>query len=153
MNTLNWFCVFVCLSLSASVLAREAGAGDVIGVQDMNLTIPDGWSLRQDAKDEGTIILGFEKGTSYLTLFVKQQPIDMRTVFVNGSQIVRDIRSQPRNSFDWKVLETSKTSSRATQYVASFLTTHNGNSYYGYSRGASSQAAMDNVNLFLQNLR
>jgi hypothetical protein len=155
MKTLTGFFVLVSLLLTPSAMAREASAGDVIGIQDMNLTVPDGWSLRQDAKDEGTIILGFEKGTEYLTIFVKQQVIDMRSVFVNGSQIVRDIRSMPRNSFDWKVLETTKSLSNPlrTSYVASFLAEHNGYSYYGYSKAASNQVAMDNVNSFLQNLR
>jgi hypothetical protein len=154
---LSVFGVLLSFSLvqAPEAMAREAVAGDQIQVQDMTLTVPDGWRLRQDARDEGTIILGFEKGSEYVTLFVSQNAVDMRAMFVNGSTVVRDIRSAPRNTFDWRVLETSKTLSNPsrTTYVASFLATLNGNSYYGYGRGASSQTAMDNVNHFLNNLR
>lgn len=143
------------LVAAPEAMAREAVAGDQIQIQDMTLTVPDGWRLRQDAKDEGTVILGFEKGSEYVTLFVSQRSVDMRAMFVNGSTVVRDIRSAPRNSFEWRVLETSKTLANParTTYVASFLTTLNGNSYYGYGRAASSQNAIDCVNQFLNNLR
>lgn len=135
-------------------LARSAAAGDVIQVQDMQLTVPAGWSLRQDAKDDGTIILGFERGAEYLTLYVKGVTgLDMRAIFNNGSTVVRDVRQMPRNSYNWKVLETSKSTTGRTAYVASFLTEHNGASYYGYARGASSQAAIDAATAFLTELR
>ena len=152
------FLAGVLLSLAAGMggaaTARTAEGGDVIQLQDMQLTVPDGWSLRQDAKDDGSIILGFEKGAEYLTIYVKGQTgLDMRSIFVNGSTVVRDVRTLPRNSYNWKVLETSKSTSGRTAYVASFLVEHNGASYYGYARAANSTAAMDVANAFLAELR
>jgi hypothetical protein len=148
--------VFFALALSfqGTALAATALGGDTIQLQDMVLTVPDGWALRQDAKDAGTIILGFENAAKYVTVYVKQQTgLDMRTLFVNGSTVVRDIRQVPRNRFNWKVLETSKANGTATAYVASFLSEHEGHSYYGYARGATSQEALDAVTLFLTELR
>lgn len=146
-------------AISASVFAGPAhavtaNAGDTIQIQEMMLTVPDGWSLRQDAKDQGTIILGFENGAKYLTIYVRQATgLDMRTIFVNGSTIVRDVRAVPRDRYTWNVLETTKAVTERTNYVASFLTEHNGYSYYGYARGASSADALESVTTFLNSLR
>lgn len=134
--------------------AAPAAGGDNIAVQDMVLTVPEGWSLKQDAKDDGTIILGFAKGSEYLTLYVKRATsLDMRQIFVNGSTVVRDVRNLPRNRFTWKVLETSKTAANRTNHVASFLTELNGYSYYGFSRSADGTRSMENVSTFLTELR
>lgn len=140
--------------LGTRAFGADAKAGDTIQVQDMVLTLPDGWSLRQDAKDEGTIILGFENGTKYLTLYVKHQTgLDMHQIFVNGSRIVRDVYAVPRNRYNWNVLETSKAVTERTNFIASFLTEVNGYSYYGYGRGASSADALETVTSFLNSLR
>lgn len=142
------------LALPAAAEARTAVQGDTIRLQEMVLTVPEGWSLRQDAKDDGMIILGFEKGAEYVTLFVKQETgLDMRALFVNGSRIVRDVRDVSRNEHAWKVIETSKQTSGRTTYVAAFLTEKNGHSYYGYGRGNSSATALEAVTSFLQELR
>lgn len=142
------------LLAAEAALAAEAQAGDNIAIQDMVLTVPEGWSLKQDAKDDGTIILGFANGAEYLTIYVKQATgLDMRQVFVNGSTVVRDVRNMPRNRFTWKVLETSKATASRTNYVASFLTELNGFSYYGFSRSADGTRSMDNVSTFLTELR
>lgn len=146
-----------CMSLlfSSYAVATEATSGDVIAVQDLHLTVPDGWRLRQDARDDGRIILGFEKGTEYVTIFVSQDQVDMHAMFANGSTIVRDVRTVPRQGLNWQMLETSKTYSSPTKtaYVASFAAEHQGYSYYGYSRGTSSTNALDDATQFLQNLR
>jgi hypothetical protein len=142
------------LLLGGTAHAANATAGDTIQVQDMTLTVPDGWSLRQDAKDDGTIILGFENGAKYLTLYVKHQTgLDMHQIFVNGSQIVHDVHAVPRNRYTWNVLETSKSLTERTNFIASFLTEVDGYSYYGYTRGTSSVDAMASVTSFLNSLR
>jgi len=142
------------LFAAEAALAAEVQAGDNIAIQDMVLTVPEGWSLKQDAKDGGTIILGFANGAEYLNIYVKQTTgLDMRQVFVNGSTVLRDVRNLPRNRFTWKVLETSKAAASRTNYVASFLTELNGYSYYGFSRSADGTRSMDNVSTFLTELR
>jgi hypothetical protein len=135
--------------------AATATGGDTIAIQDLTLTVPTGWTLKQDAKDEGTIILGFAKGTQSITIFVKQATdIDMKAMFAtNGATVVRDVRTVPYNGHTWNVLETSKRLGSRTNYVASFLGQHEGHSYYGYSRGDASPAALQAVEAFLGELR
>ena len=150
--------VCVWLSLPASSLA--VGGTDeefaTIRIQDMTLTVPAGWSLQQNAKDEGTIILGFAKDQEYLTIYVKQQTgLDMKRIFNNGTTVVRDIYQIDRNTYRWKGLDTAKQSLNveASMYVTSFMTEHQGFSYYGYARTGSQARSGAIVNEFLTALR
>ncbi len=150
------FAAALAAAAAGPAAARTATAGETIAVQDMQLTVPDGWRLSQDAKDQGTIVLGFKNGTEDLTLYVKGQTgMDMRSVFVNGSEVVSDVRNVARNRFTWKVLETRKsfTPRNTTYSIASFMTELNGATYYGYSRAGTQAKALENVTAFLGELR
>lgn len=151
----KWICTIACvLLISPSAFSASATGGDTIQIQDMTLTIPPDWTLTQDAKDDGTILLGFANGPRYITLYVKHLTgINMRQMFVNGSQVVRDIRPESYNQRPWNILETSRAVSGSTTYVAAFLTELNGYSYYGYSRGSSSADAIGITSTFLTALK
>ena len=85
------------LFATAGAWAASAQAGDDIGVQDMVLTVPDGWKLHQDARDEGTIILGFSSGDEYLTLFVRQQSGWARRGTEAAVNIAKQVTADGRN--------------------------------------------------------
>ena len=146
----------LCLSGVATAAPFSSGSDNaqVIQIQDMELAVPPGWTLEQDAEDQGTIILGFANGDDYLTFFVKREfDLDMHAMFANSANIIRDVFDYPRTSFNWKAMQTSKASRRSTAYVASFKTDYDGFTYYGYSRSANSSRSMEIINSFLSSIR
>ena len=152
---LGVWCVWLLATVAPNVLATEVSGGDTVRIQDLTLTVPQGWQLKQNAKDEGTIILGFANGAEYFTMYVKQTTgLDMKRIFNNGTQIVRDTYNLDRNQYHWKLLDTSKPSftDDAPKFVTSFLGEHQGFSYYGYTRVASQSRSAAIVSEFLGNL-
>jgi hypothetical protein len=140
-------------SFASSFRVVEA-RNDIIQIQDMELAVPEGWTLQQDAEDQGTIILGFANQDEYLTFYVRQNAeIDMHEMFVNGSSIVRDVFEYPRTGYNWKAMQTEKSSAKSTAYVSAFKTEHDGFTYFGYSRAGSAERSLEVVNTFLSNIR
>jgi len=154
---LLWKLVVLSVTLTTSPLtARTVNAGEEIQLQDMTLVVPDGWHLSQDAKDASTIILGFKNGSEYITVYVKQGiGMNMRSVFVNGSTVIRDVFDYPRSGYNWRAMQTSKSapSALAPTFVSAFMTEHAGFTYYGYSRASDASRSFDIVNTFLTHIR
>jgi hypothetical protein len=67
--------LFVLLTAAFAVNAAP------IAVQDMSLNVPAGWRLAQDARDNGTLILGFDNEDRYLSLYVRQNSLDDMKAF------------------------------------------------------------------------
>lgn len=138
----------------SSFAVEAAERSRVIQIQDMQLALPGGWTLQQDAEDQGTIILGFASGDEYLTFYVRAEAdLDMHATFANGSRIERDVFDYPRSSFAWKVMQTSKPSRSATNYMSAFKTDFLGFTYYGYSRAMTAERSLEIINSFLTNIR
>lgn len=142
----------------------NAGAASGLAIKELRLSLPQGWKMDQDALAGDTLLFGFANGSEYLTLYAKAKTgIEMKSIFVNGSTVVSDLRTEAKGRLQWKRLETSKAapttvtgvgtgSIKGMQYLSSFMAEHNGVTYYGYSRSADSAKAKANVEAFLSNL-
>jgi hypothetical protein len=132
----------------------------VIVVQDMRLTMPAGWKIKQDAIDDGRIVLVIRNGTRALSLYVAKQAIDMRGTFAaNGAQVSKPERAENIAGRSWQRLDAVKNLSTGAKgfsggkNVAAFKTELNGATYYGYGTGASAAEAETAVTEVLGALR
>lgn len=150
----------LCLALSGQVVrASEAGSlkaalvrSSEVRVQDLRLKMPKGWKLSQEFKSEEQMVFGFVQGQAYLNLYVRPAgSIDLNSIFVNRSKIVRDWRLQNHGGFTWRVLDTGRTMHNSHdgfefRSISAFMTEHQGHLYYGYAvaekaKDASAMAA------------
>lgn len=124
--------------------------GSSIQFQDLKLTIPAGWKLHQDAINNGTMIIAFEKGDAYFRLYARAgAAAPMQGIFVNGSQVVKPERDESIAGRSWKRIETRKDSVS----VAGFMTTFNGHTYFGFGRSGSAEAASAAATEFLSSIK
>lgn len=147
--------IICALALCAATPALARGGiivpdGDV-KVQDIELRVPSGWTSTQEAQNGDVILAAFTKGSEHLTVYCKKgTSFDLRKTFVNGSQVTNAERRQVYGRHEWTLLETKKdTAGYATVYVSAFMTSFQGNTYYGYSSAPSQAAAAANVQSFL----
>ena len=143
------------LLLATNGMARDAAPGDQIQIEDVVLTVPDGWYLKQDAKDVQTVILGFRNGEQSFALYARPgSTLDMHDMFVNGSRIVEDVTRVPLRGFEWDVLKTEKSAEdKSTQHVAAFKGVVNGNVVYGFAKADSRSSADTALMDFLDGMR
>lgn len=124
--------------------------GSTIQFQDLKLTVPAGWKLHQDALNDGTLIIAFEKDSEYFRLYARQgAAATLQSIFVNGSQVVKAEREETIGSRSWKRIETQKNAVS----VAGFQTTYNGHTYFGFGRAGSVDAASAAATLFLGTIK
>lgn len=129
---------------------RETGRG---AIQNVRLVMPAGYRLHQDAVDADVIVLGFTNDTNHLNFFVRRElALDMKSIFVNGSQIVRDVHTEPRGMFNWNVMQTRKNGTTPV-HVTAFWMEYLGSTYYGYTAAASEGAADTVAMAFLDNFQ
>jgi hypothetical protein len=121
-----------------------------IYLNDMQFTIPSGWTLVQDGVSDGTTLVGIANADQYITLFsAAGTTMDIKTLYVNPSEIATGSATESYGPFSWNALDSSHQpqaqaeASRAvtTVYVHGFSTTFNGRTYYGFSRASSAAAA------------
>ena len=126
-----------------------------INVEGVTFNLPDGWTVRQDARSNGVIIFGVEKGADYFQIYAKQgAAIDMKATFMNGATLVRDVARETHGSFNWNVLQSKRSRQGVGDvFVTSFMTTNGGSVIYGYSKGATAAASQSIVNGFLDQTR
>ena len=109
---------------------------------------PTGWKVHQHAKDQNLVIMSLTNGTDQAHMYARgETQIDMKKIFANGSETIRDYTDYSANGITWRTLITKKTNRdiNKTTFVASFLTERDGKSYYGYSRGTTESAAITNA--------
>lgn len=112
--------------------------GDAVVFQDLNFKVPPGWKIHQDTFTEGTLIMAFTKGPDYFRIYARKGALpSLQTIFVNGSQVVKQERGESVAGREWKRIDTQK----GQVSVSGFGLTHNGHAYYGFGRSTSQQAA------------
>jgi len=132
----------------------------VLAVQDMRLAVPAGWKVRQDAVDEGRIVLVLRNGTRALSLYVGRLSVDLRTTFAStGSQVTKAERAESIGGRSWQRLDAGKNLNTGAKgfsgqkNVAAFKTDLNGTTYYGYGTGTTAAEAEAAVTEILGALR
>lgn len=143
----------ISLIASASNLFGKHASGDQIQVQDVKLIIPNGWTLHQNARDQGNIILGFKNNENYLRLYVAPRTeVAREELFLNhGAQLLyRD--SSDKFSLGWERIHTSHVLQNRESFTSGFLLELNGYTYYGYSTSQSLSQADANVSSFLSQM-
>ncbi len=124
--------------------------GTSILLQDMKLTIPEGWTLHQDADQDGILILAFAHDEKYFRIYVKKGDLpEMRATFANGSKIIKDERVEHIGSLDWRRIDTAMDGVS----ISAFAATYKGHVYYGLGRASSQQPAENTVREFLALLK
>ena len=108
---------------------------------------PSGFSVAQQAQTDGIVLVGLVKGTDYVNVYSRQATgLTTSTIFVNGAKITTPEATKHYGSYDWKVIETTKTVAAGlphagTVFVFGFLMEKAGISYYGYAKAQSAAAA------------
>jgi hypothetical protein len=130
-----------------------------VRISELTLTLPAGWSVAQQAVNEGIGIVGLANAEKYVTIYAKPGiGLSMNSLFVNGAQVRGAERTQRVGAYDWRLIDTTKTVPNrvpmaGTYYVTGFLLEKNGQSYYGYSRATSAAAAAAQVEEILNSLQ
>ena len=131
-----------------------------VAIQEMHLTVPSGWSIKQDAADEQKLVVVLRNKTKALSIYVAKQTVDMKSMFAaSGSQITRAERQENIGGRTWlrqdsaKTLKTGARGFSGTKNVAAFKLELNGNTYFGYGTGDSSLEAEAAVSEILGALR
>jgi hypothetical protein len=135
---------------STSTAANPDGHYDINGanvvVQDLAFTIPSGWTLHQDAVDNGSVILGFARGADYFRIYLKKSAgaFSLGSVVAGGTA-----RSEKIGARDWQRLD-AQTGQVA---VAAFSLELQGHVYWGFGRAASAATAAEAVTSFLTSVK
>ena len=127
-------------------------------VNGLTVTAPQGWAIKQEAVNDGIVIVGFGSGEKYFTIYSKKGSAgDIKSIFVNDSKVLAGPTTATIGAFQWNIVETTKESSgqggNGTSYVAAFMLENNGYSFYGFSRGKSSEEAKNAVETFLKEIK
>jgi hypothetical protein len=145
--------VIVCLftpGVRANAIDRALQPNGDLVVQSITFSVPSGWTLKQDALSDQTILMGFKKGTEAFTLYVKKGPaIDLKKMFVNQSQVVSQIATETHGAFSWNVIQTERKLASAHYYVYGFTTKIGDANYTGYGRSDSQANAQQVATGFL----
>lgn len=154
---IGFCCVVLCAAASAQTARTALNKGQAVAVQNIRLELPAGWSVHQDALVDNRLVFGFAKGTDFVNLYIQpSENLNFDSIFVNGSEVVRDWRLEPRSIFTWRILETKKqipVKGRAeTSYVSAFATEYLGHLYYGYARSSSADSAREIMTAFMDNM-
>jgi hypothetical protein len=130
-------------------------------LNDMQFTLPQGWTLIQDGVANGTTLVGIGNADQYITLFSKTgTTLDLKSMVANQSEIGAGGGTETYGPFSWNALDSSHqpqsqnaTARAATVYVHGFSTTFNGRVYYGFSRASSAAAAKQSAATLLNTMR
>ncbi len=152
--------LFIChlLGAVAMLLSWSASAkthASQIVIQELELHIPEEWTLQQDAIDAATMIFTFNHGGQRLNIYAKKGTnLSMQETFVNGSTVLAEERVENFSGLNWQILETKMSRrDKAVVHVAAFKTELNGFTYFGYSRSSTQSQALDSTRLFLESMK
>jgi len=126
-----------------------------VALQDIILEVPQGWTVHQEAADNGTLLIGFANGRDYARFYVKRSgDLDFKGLFGPGVQIVK-AETLEAGPFDWDTIEATRpaTGDVKAAHTFAFRADFRGHVYYGYSAGSSVAAARATAERFLSGIK
>lgn len=140
----------------ATTLKSALRARNRASVEAFDIQLPQGWTLHQDFKDNGKLVLGFAKGDDYVRLFVSETPVQLRDLLTQDANIIDDKIVESRSGLEWRMISTRRVLPESvgggTNYALSFTASFEGKQYYGTATALTEARAKDNALAFLDRL-
>ncbi len=148
-----------CVPVFGTPLANLMEAKGSVNIEGLSLAKLADWTLLQEANEASTLLFEFTKGEDAVNFYVKKDShLNMRSIFVNGSTVLKSENPVTANGLTWTSLSTvrhvpfSRFAPGQTNYVFAFMTQVGGVSYYGYSKSHDQITAERNGRKFLKHL-
>ncbi len=137
--------------LFLSLVAARAHALDV-ALDVITLTVPDGFTLVQEAQDEGTKFVVLQKNNDVIALYARSGDVDAVKMLASGSTVTGNT-TKDYGPFSWKMFDAKFNANGKSANVKGFSAKHGNVTFYGYSRASSVDAAQSNVVPVLDSMR
>lgn len=128
-----------------------------IQLQEMRVSIPTGWNVTQEARDQETLFVSLEKGSSLISLYARPESLgEMQNWLSAENEVLSDALPNclPKTDFKWnflRALKRAKNPTEKTYYVTAFKTELSGVTYFGYHRSEMDDGG-DEAGLFVQGI-
>jgi len=116
------------------------------------LTVPDGFTVVQEAEDAGTKFVLMQKSNDVIAVYAQKGNVDAMKV-VAGSSTVTGNANEDHGPFRWKMFDAKYSNKGKTAQLKGFSAQHGNTTFYGYSRASSADAAGSNVIPVLESMR
>lgn len=141
----------------ATTLKSALATRNQASVEAFDIQLPPGWSVHQDFKDNGKLVVGFAKGDDYVRLIVSADgEVSLRDLLTADAKIIDDKIVESRAGLEWQWIASQRVLPESvgggTVHVISFSSHFDGRQYYGVATALTETRAKDNALGFLDRL-